>query len=107
MSNTVTPSLPERSEADITAATEAFFTDMVSALPDPAVKENMARMNAAMRQIRPYEAALIPDRAEELDALQAAWERRDIVRLEGLLKAYFQRRQALVPQVMHLMKTAN
>lgn len=105
---TDTPTSPdERSEAEITAATEAFFAEMVKGLPDPAVKENMAMMNVAMRQIRPYEAALIPDRARELDGLQAAWDRRDTATLEALLKAYFQRRQALVPQVMHLIRTPN
>jgi hypothetical protein len=107
MTETANAQPHQRTEAEITAATEAFFDAVVSGLPDPAVKENMVMMNVVMRQIRPYEAALIPDRAAELDALQAAWDRRDQPALERLLKAYFARRQALVPQIMHLMQTPN
>jgi hypothetical protein len=107
MTDTPASHTHKRSEADITAATEAFFAEMVSGLRDPAAQENMKMMNVTMRQIRPYEAALIPDRASELDALQAAWDQRDTATLKALLKAYFLRRQALVPQIMHLIKTPN
>lgn len=95
-----------RSETEITAATEALFDDMVLHLDTPA-SNSMAAINTAMRQIRPYEAALISDRAVELQALEDCWARRDLLQLESLIRAYFDRRQALVPQLAALMGRLN
>ncbi|WP_298325471.1 hypothetical protein [Asticcacaulis sp.] len=90
-------------EAEVTVATERLFCEVVNGLQNPLLSRQMARMNEIMRQVRPYEAALIPDRAQELDALARAWADRDMARLETLLQAYFDRRKALVPQLVNLI----
>lgn len=99
--------IDRRTETDITAATEALFLDMVNQTENADLKANMAVMNTIMRQVRPYEAALIPDRAAELDVLSRCWAKRDIPRLERLLVAYFERRKALVPKLVKMINHPN
>jgi DNA-binding GntR family transcriptional regulator len=90
-------------EAEVTVATERLFSEVVNGMENPWLSGQMARMNEIMRQVRPYEAALIPDRAQELEALAKAWAARDIERLQTLLQAYFERRKALVPELVKLI----
>jgi hypothetical protein len=92
---------------DILLATEDLFLDIAKD-SDAPLKEAVVMMNARMRLVRAYEAALIHDREAELSALRACWLSRDIARLKELLSQYYRRRQDLAPQIVQLMnRTGN
>jgi len=93
--------------ADITAATERLFLEIAGCSNNPAVATHMQALIARMEVIRPYEAALISNRADELAALSTCWQQRDFVSLQTLLSAYFQRRLAIVPQIIDLINRPN
>jgi hypothetical protein len=87
--------------------TERLFEEIANSNKDPFARASMVLLNDQMRAIRPYEAAFIPDRDVELAALAESWEQRDMSKLRILLSAYFERRQALVPKLVHLINRPN
>jgi len=91
-----------RDNEDIVSATEGLFLEIASNA-DARLKEAVTVMNGRRRLVRLYEAALIPDREEELAALKACWNARDIPRLRDLIFAYYKRRHDLAPQIVALM----
>ena len=94
-------------ELDIAAATERLFQDIASASDNETLRTSMLTMNQQMHAIRPYEAALIPDRHSEYEALSACWAERDMAQLQRLIVAYFKRRQDLTPQLAALINRPN
>jgi len=96
------PAHPYSSQDEIISATESLFLDMANASEGP-LRDAVEQINDRRRLLRAYEAALIPDRAEELRGLKESWDARDIPRLKALLLAYYKRRQDLAPQIVALM----
>lgn len=87
------------------SATETFFLDIANN-SDAALKKAVAVINGRRRLIRIYEATLIPDREQELEALRQCWAARDIPRLKALIYDYYQRRHALAPQIVSLINAS-
>jgi hypothetical protein len=92
---------------DIAEATNQLVLAIADGSGSPALREAMLAMNRQMAAIRPYEAALIPDREAEYTALSECWAARDWPRLKGLIAAYFARREALAPQLARLINHPN
>lgn len=94
-------------DGDIAEATNQLFQDIAAGVGNPALREDVLAMNEELATFRPYEATLIPDRAEEYAALSESWAARDWPRLKVLIAAYFARRQALAPQLSQLINRPN
>ncbi len=94
-------------ELDVSEATSRLFQAIADGVGNAALRTDMLAMNAEMATIRPYEAAFIPDREAEYAALSEAWAARDWTRLKVLIAAYFERRQALAPQLSRLLDRPN
>ena len=92
---------------DVAVATQALFAEIASASEDVGLIAAMTTLNAQLAMIRPYEAAFIEDRDEELAALSESWARRDMTRLRRLVLTYFQRRRDIVPQLVTLINNPN
>ncbi len=98
---------PARSEVEITSATNRLFQAIADGMSNPALRSDILAMNEELAPLRPYEAALISDRQAEYDALSESWAARDWPRLRVLIAAYFERRQALAPQLAQLINCPN
>lgn len=83
-------------------ATEALFLDIAQD-SDASLREAVMVINQRRRVLRAYEAAVIPNREEELSELKACWAARDISRLKVLILQYYRRRQELAPMMVKLM----
>jgi len=92
---------------DIAEATDRLFQAIANGSGNAGLREAVLAMNRQMASIRPYEAALIPDREAEYAALSESWAARDWPHLKRLIAAYFERREALAPQLAHLINRPN
>lgn len=101
-----TPSDPT-AQVDIAEATNQLFQAIANSVGNAALRTDMLAMNEELATFRPYEAALISDREAEYAALSGAWVTRDWPRLKVLIAAYFERRQALAPQLAQLVNRPN
>lgn len=90
-------------DLEIAQATERLFAEIATTSGNPALQAGLASVNAQLQSIRPFEAALFPDRQAELDALTKAWREGDMARLQILLRHYFARRRDAAPQLAHLI----
>jgi len=95
------------SDLDIAEATSQLFQAIADGVGNAALRTDMIAMNQALAAYRPYEGALIPDREAEYAALSQSWAARDWPRLTVLIEAYFERRQALAPQLSQLINRPN
>jgi len=94
-------------EIDVAAATDMLFAEIANAAGDALFADQVRALNTQMSRLRPYEAALIPDRDQEFAALSACWSKRDLPRLRQLVQVYFQRRQAIVPELVKLINVTH
>ncbi len=96
-----------RSETDLATATRALFADIAGASGDATLIDTVKHLNRRLEAIRPYEAAFFQDRDAELTALSETWNRRDMSGLRDLIVTYFRRRQAIVPDVLAMIRNPN
>lgn len=101
------PHARHRPFGDVAVATQALFAEIASASGDDDLVAAMTTLNTHLAMIRPYEAAFINDRDEELAALSDSWARRDMTRLRALVLTYFQRRRDIVPQLVTVINNPN
>ena len=86
---------------DIHRATDALFADIVGATGDEVIDLLHTPPTLMARICRLHEAAVIPDRAEELKALHDAWGPRDLERMRPVIMAHETRRMHLAAQCRH------
>lgn len=91
----------------IADATSRFFLAIAIASNNTGVEATVRYINDSLHLVRTLKETLLPDRHAELDHLIQTWRTGPLSTFEQALDAYFQRRHAIVPEVVRLLSRRN
>ncbi|MDC7682152.1 GntR family transcriptional regulator [Asticcacaulis sp. BYS171W] len=87
----------------IADATSRFFLAVAIASGNTGVEATVRYINDSLHLVRTLKESRLPDSRAELDRLIDTWRRGPLSEFEAALKAYFDLRHALVPEVVRLL----
>ncbi|ESQ78682.1 GntR family transcriptional regulator [Asticcacaulis sp. YBE204] len=87
----------------IAEATSRFFLAIAIASGNDGMEASVRRANDCLHLVRTLKETLLPDRAAELENLIRTWQTGPLLAFETSLADYFQRRLAIVPEIVRLL----